>query len=827
MAGLFVREALARGWVHTVLVVAPGSLVDQWQDELLTKFGLHFELLEAADSEIDAFAGKPFVIARLDQLARSESLQHQLADARFDLAIIDEAHKMSARRWGSIVVVSKRYELGELIRDSVRRLVLMTATPHNGKDEDFALFLRLLGLERASGDRGSLHEGLMRRLVKEQLVHADGTPLFPQRHAQTVAYRLAPLEYNLYESVTEYVRHEMNKIAGEERRTVGFALLVLQRRLASSPEAILRSLERRRDRLAAELENVRVADDRLLRALEASLGEPPSSDSFTAEEEERWDEDVSAVATASRTAAELEAEVEILRQLTEQASAVREAELDSKWEALATLLGSDAIFDGDGRRRKVIIFTEHRDTLEYLVDRLELILGMTYDVETIHGGTTREERLAVQHRFSESERSAVLVATDSAGEGVNLQAAHLMVNYDIPWNPNRLEQRFGRIHRIGQRHDCHLWNLVTADTREGDVFATLLAKLERQRSTLGDCVFDVLGEVLRESSLSDLLVHALRGNSDRAIESELSAFDSDVRSAVERRNSVRSSFTSSEIDGLRRRMALARARSLNPLAIQEFVIEALMTLRGEIAQTGTGWSVRHVPERVRRESPTVRTRYAEVTFEPVTDAARVLGARELLAPRHPLVTALARTVSAEFGETLRRGVVLEDDRVDQSYVAVWTHRNTDEIEQISTAMCVLGDANASQAAMNPAALSSLAVASSGATAAEIEAVGRALTVALSEGDDLVAVAYVRGTASTEVAARWRSAREGLRSSIASSEDDVTLLHDPWDVMAEGDGAWEFVGVRLVGVSSHPRAHERGAAQSLGAAYRLEDVETRS
>lgn len=656
----------------------------------------------------------------------------------------------------------------------------------------------------------------MRRLVKEQLVHADGSALFPQRHAQTVAYRLSPREYDLYESVTEYVRHEMNKIAGEERRTVGFALLALQRRLASSPEAILRSLIRRRDRLGVELDRVRSADDRLLRALEASLGERPEADAFTAEEEERWDETASAVATASRSAAELETEVSILGQLVDQATAVRDANLDSKWDALAKLLGSEAMFDEDGARRKIIIFTEHRDTLEYLIDLLQQQLGREYDIETIHGGSTRDERLETQRRFRESGRSAVLVATDAAGEGVNLQAAHLMVNYDIPWNPNRLEQRFGRVHRIGQRHECHLWNLVTADTREGDVFATLLAKLERQRNTLGDCVFDVLGDVLRETNLSDLLISALGGSR----RTELTAFDENLRAAVERRNSVHSNFTPDEIASLRRRMALARARSLNPLAVRGFVVDSLLTLQGDITRTAAGWTVKHVPARVRAENPAVRTRYSDVEFEPMTDAAREFGPRELLAPGHPLVTALAATVVGEFGESLRHGVVLEDDRSDTSGVVIWLRRGPG----LQTAVSVLCpvEATSDPIAINPAALSALAIATSSATDTEVQAVADAIDRVVGDGDEILTVAYVRGTATADVATQWRAARDSLRAGADDAHSD-TLLHDPWDLMVERESAWEFVRACPAGVSERIRRHERGAEQSLRDAYRVEHI----
>ena len=190
---------------------------------------------------------------------------------------------------------------------------------------------------------------------------------------------------------------------------------------------------------------------------------------------------------------------------------VRAARVDAKWEALAELLTGAQMYDESGDRRKIIIFTEHRDTLEYLEERLHELLPPSTGVEVIHGAISRPDRRLAQIRFTQEPNCSILLATDAAGEGVNLQVAHLMVNYDIPWNPNRLEQRFGRIHRIGQRQVCHLWNLVAVDTREGDVFHTLLDKLEVQREALGDQVFDVLGQVLTDASLGQLLSRALSG----------------------------------------------------------------------------------------------------------------------------------------------------------------------------------------------------------------------------------------------------------------------------------------------------------------------------
>ena len=278
MAGLYIKELMLRGDLERCLVVAPGGLVEQWQDELKEKFGLSFELLtrQLADAQPGGgvFAKYPLLIARMDQLSRAEDLRDQLDRTDWDLVVVDEAHRMSAHYFGNELKKTKRYQLGELLGRHARHLLLMTATPHAGKEEDFQLFMALLDTDRFEGRyRDAVHtvdtEGLMRRMVKEDLKTFEGKPLFPERRAYTVTYDLSPGEHDLYEAVTQYVREEMNRAdrlreQGDKKRgfTVGFALTVLQRRLASSPEAILKSLERRRKRLERRRREMQYGDPR-------------------------------------------------------------------------------------------------------------------------------------------------------------------------------------------------------------------------------------------------------------------------------------------------------------------------------------------------------------------------------------------------------------------------------------------------------------------------------------------------------------------------------------------------------------------------------------
>ena len=452
MAGLYIRELVMRADARRILIVAPGSLVEQWRDELHDKFDLDFRVF-SRDLEASSPSGNPFedhdrLIVRLDQMSRSDDHQQKLMAAGWDLVIFDEAHKLSAHFTGQEVKRTRRFAMAEALGAHTRHLLLMTATPHNGKEEDFQLVLSLLDSDRFYGKfRDGVHKidtsDMMRRMVKEELLKFDGTPLFPERKAYTVNYELSPDEATLYEEVTEYVREQMGKadeLEGGKRTAVGFALTALQRRLASSPEAIFQSLRRRRARLEQRLGEARLSA-RGKQALPETTYEPvpEDDDDLDAQEQEVLEEAMVDQASASRTIADLETEVFMLKTLEEEARALVHSGKDKKWEELSRILQHDPeMLDANGRQRKIIIFSEHRDTLNYLQAKIAGVLGTPGSIVTIHGGTHRDERRRVQALFRSDPDVRVLIATDAAGEGVNLQVANLMVNYDLPWNPNRL-----------------------------------------------------------------------------------------------------------------------------------------------------------------------------------------------------------------------------------------------------------------------------------------------------------------------------------------------------------------------------------------------------
>ena len=474
MTGLLIKELVIRGDIAKCLIVTPGSLVEQWQDELDQKFSLPFDILtndalEASRSG-NWFQEHDFCIARLDKLSRNENVQEKLKAVDWDLVIVDEAHKMSATYFGSELKQTKRFKLGKLLSENTRQLLLLTATPHNGKEQDFQLFLSLIDGDRFEGKvRDTAHtqdaSDLMRRMVKENLVTMEGRPLFPKRHAKTLPFTLSNEEAALYESVTRYVREEFNraeKLDDSRRGTVGFALTILQRRLASSPEAIYQSLRRRRERLEKRLREEKL----LKRGADANLGTHPALPDLDDEdieniedapefELEAIEEQVVDLATTALTIHELDLEIGMLRNLEQQASAVLQSGNDTKWVKLAEALDGIVRDQDSGKRRKLVIFTEHRDTLRYLERKLKAFYHSDEAIVTVHGQTPRDQRRGIQEAFCNDPEVLVFLATDAAGEGINLQRSHLMVNYDLPWNPNRLEQRFGRIHRIGQREECY------------------------------------------------------------------------------------------------------------------------------------------------------------------------------------------------------------------------------------------------------------------------------------------------------------------------------------------------------------------------------------
>lgn len=689
MTGLLLKELIIRGDLKRCMIVSPGNLAEQWQDELFQKFHLRFEILtnDRMESAVtgNVFTEMNFCIARLDKLSRNTDLQEKLKVTDWDLIVCDEAHKMSATMWGGEVKYTKRYQLGRLLSSISRHFLLLTATPHNGKEEDFQLFMSLVDPDRFEGACRTSNQSIdvsdvMRRLVKEDLLKFDGRPLFPERIAYTVNYDLSPMEAQLYTNVTTYVQEEFNRadhLDGTHRSSVGFALTILQRRLASSPEAIYQSLHRRRERLEVRLAEEKLGKRSADMPWQFDIPEDPDDmDEMPAADLEEQEEQVADQASAARTIAELEAEIETLKRLEYMANAVRTSGTDKKWDELSSILQDESLmFDADGQREKLIIFTEHRDTLNYLCSKIRTLFGRDEAVVAIHGGMLRDERRKVETLFKQDKDVRILIATDAAGEGINLQRAHLMVNYDLPWNPNRLEQRFGRIHRIGQTEVCHLWNLVSKETREGAVFQRLFEKLEEERTALGGKVFDILGKANFDNrSLRELLIEAIRyGNApetraklnqvvDRSLNTDA------LRSLLEERALTEDTMDVHRIMAIREEMERMEAHKLQPHFIESFFIEAFKSLGGLIRRREPGrYEIISVPYKIRSRDQLigfgvpVASKYERICFDKQYCSVQGQPIADQICPGHPLLEAVIDLIREQNADVLKRGSVLIDE----------------------------------------------------------------------------------------------------------------------------------------------------------------------
>lgn len=659
MAGLILKEMQYRGLAKRALIVAPGHLKYQWQREMKEKFNTRFRLVDRSTMRSawgeNVWAENPLSITSIDFL-KQDDIKATLQGNRWDLVIVDEAHKMSAYAYETKERVkidkTKRYLVGEVLSRQAEHLLFLTATPHRGDEENFRLFLDLLRPGFFSSMellKESVQQGenpLFIRRLKEDMKTFDGKDIFPPRNVITVRFKMTDPEIRLYNSVTNYVRNYFDQ--AKENRNIAFAMVILQRRLTSSTHAILSSLQRRHDRLEEMLslpEKIR-SDERY-----AGLRTLSSDELEDMSEEERWEvEERLEHLTIARNIEEVKAELAQLENLIEQAKQVRSQEIESK----LVHLRDEVLANLDGR--KLLIFTEHKDTLWYLEDKLA---GWGYKVNVIHGGMDLDSRIEAERVFR--DETQIMVATEAAGEGINLQFCSLMVNYDIPWNPNRLEQRMGRVHRYGQDREVFIWNMVSRDTREGQILDRLFTKLDRMRKALGDRVFDIVGDIIPGTDLGAILRDAVfnqRRMED--IEQQIERVDEEhTRQTLER--VFLSSLATRHIDysGLLRQTLEAEENRLVPAYVQDYFLRAFDRLGGRIAPIDFGYRVEHVPYELRRHNEDysfkvqygeVRRRYARVTFD--KEVARKHADYEFVAPGHPLVEALNETILGAHRDSL-------------------------------------------------------------------------------------------------------------------------------------------------------------------------------
>lgn len=711
MTGLLIKELLFRGVISKVLIITPGGLTKQWRDdEMQQKFGLWFTVVNRAvfDANPALFARSEegFFITSIDYIARDDRALSAAKETRWDLIVVDEAHKLSAYEYGSKVDERKRYRAVKELANKTDHLLFLTATPHRGRKDTFRLLLLLLDEDlfqkdehvtarvhdavaqqmRAGGTTsddeaqiaGARNRFFLRRL-KEEMVDWDGGSLFKPRHTQTTGYDLTPEELELYKAVTHYVRSRRKQAREKKNRNVELTLMVMQRRLASSIYAITRTLNNRLTALNEVLTILRDPERRAAerrRLLSGDLEDVPEDiaeyEELDESERETVDKRIFRQVLSDRPE-DVEKERNEVEVLLRMAQALR-GHPEAKFGELLRVLDSSDVIRSD--REKLLIFTEHRDTLENLTERLR---NKGYAVVTIHGGMDVDARKQAQLEFR--RKAKIMVATDAAGEGINLQFCRYMINWDIPWNPNRLEQRMGRIHRYGQPSDVWVYNLVAVNTREGSVLEKVLRKLDVMRDQMGnDRVYDVIADLFEDVPLVKLIEQSIDAEDANAVtqkaELELTSPQLNERAeeliALQKKQSLASHL---DLRSARKLRDQSDERRLQPLFIENFFRRAY-TASGGMLDKDKHYPVFHVGnvppvllEAARKAQLSgIAERYDrpfvfDKALVSIASKERVPEETRLLGPGHPLFEAVIEWTLRRAHEAFARGAVLIDPSI--------------------------------------------------------------------------------------------------------------------------------------------------------------------
>lgn len=694
MAGLLIKELKYRKVADKILIVVPPSLISNWQSEMQEKFGELF--INVQRESFYSSQGRNIwekdnqLITSLDFLARSEGVLESLkeSDVHWDLIIVDEAHKLSAYR-GSKDEIKRtgRYKVGEILSDKSNHLLFLTATPHSGDSEKFRLLLDLLEKNRYSNTelvkeavRKDENPILLRRL-KEQMIDHEGKPLFLPRNVKTIGYNLSTKEELLYNAVTEYVNEHFDKAEkSKQKNTIGFALIVLQRRLASSLRAIKQSLKRRKDKLQYRLDNW---DYYKVEYINPDLSEEDLDEfeDLTEEEMRKREEEILSV-TTSMTKEELQFEINQIQKLINLAEEIPESSETKLSELKKVLFDVEDIRNKD---EKLLVFTEHKDTADYLVERIE---QWGFSVCQIDGSMEpgditnpkKGTRVWAMKEFNEGDVK-VLVATEAAGEGINLhKKCSLMINYDVPWNPNRLEQRMGRIHRYGQKKEVNIYNLVAKNTLEGRVLEIILKKLNEMRYNLGqDKVYDVISKFIESEvgqRLDDIIKNVVRERIDPEV------FKQKMRRPI----------TNVDIEKLRSSSEQSLAKDYGPMRllqryeeyiqiteenrlmpefIEQFFIEAISYLGCNVKKIDKYyWKIDEISLEVKNAlkkygNQSIKRSYSKIAFNLKTANKHEC---EFIAPGTQFFDCVSKIIIDKFGPTLQQGSIFTDPSADSPYL---------------------------------------------------------------------------------------------------------------------------------------------------------------
>lgn len=670
MAGLIIKEMELRGLARRILIVSPGHLKDQWRRELKEKFQENFTIVDRGF--MNAYrAESPWevenqIITSID-FAKREDIRNSLWGVDWDLVIVDEAHKMAAYKYGKKTNKTTRYKLGEVLSKTSENMLFLTATPHKGDPENFRLLLDLLepGFFAKTGmineAKNQNDNPLFIRRIKEQLRNFEGKPIFTKRFTYTHKFHLSDEEMELYNELSRYIINQYNKVlAQDNRRNFVFALLLLQRRMASSIYALWKSLKRKK----AKYEEIIANPNLLLEAKKlVPLDQDDESELDRWEDEselDRWEKEYQMErATLAASIEELKDEVKILDQLIVMSETILDSGNETKLRELKTIM------DKVGEE-KVLIFSEAKDTVDYLIDKIS---SWGYSVNYIHGEMAMDQRVEAEQIFR--KETQVMIATEAAGEGINLQFCHMMINYDIPWNPNRLEQRMGRIHRYKQKEDVHIFNLVADNTREGMVLARVLDKLEMIRKAIGsDKVYDVIGEIFPAKDLYRLVVDAVSGNISKKDIQEKLDFPVDENYKKKLLDEVMEQGLVNAIDYKSIDEIAERTQELKlvPEYVEEFFKKAFTKAGGKfIVRKDESIVLNSVPYDIKKEADDFQFKkaygkiarsYPRITFD--KDAAFQNDDLEYVSFGHPLLEATLKWVDVMYAKEMQRGGVFID-----------------------------------------------------------------------------------------------------------------------------------------------------------------------
>jgi len=722
MAGLLIKELLFRGVISKVLIITPGGLTKQWkEDEMRDKFGLEFDLVNRA-----SFEAKPGQFSRQDEglfitsidfISRHEGCLNAAKETQWDMIVVDEAHKLSAFEYGTKVERSERYQAIEALAPRTDHLLFLTATPHRGRKDTFRRLLMLLdddlfqkdelvteriheavasysmqaeAFEREAAISNARNRFFLRRL-KEEMVDWDRQPLFKPRHTKTAGYELTPEELDLYNAVTKYVRSRRKEAKAKKNRNVELTLVVMQRRLASSIYAITRTLKRRLDALDEVLRILRdpartaAEKKRLLRNSDEDV--PDNIADYEDLDETQRDAVDKRIfrQVLSDDPAEVEKERAEVEDLLRMAESLRNHNEAKFGELLSVLDSSDVIRRED---EKLVIFTEHKDTLDNLAERLK---NKGYAVAIIHGGMDVDARKQAQRDFK--TRAKIMLATEAAGEGINLQFCRYLINWDIPWNPSRLEQRMGRVHRYGQENEVWVYNLVASNTREGAVLERVLKKLDVMRDQMGDDrVYDVIDELLEQVPLLELLERSIDADSSAEAVAETehhlgSQLDQRARALVDltKKQSLASHLNLREARELR---DASDERRLQPCFIQRFFLLAYQAAGGTVTEDKhapvyhIGRTPSVILDAARQKRLPVAERYdTPFVFDKelvsVASKVRVPEYTKLLGPGHPLFDAVIEWAIHRARDAFARGATILDPNIARPQ-RIWLVRSSIE-----------------------------------------------------------------------------------------------------------------------------------------------------